>query len=175
MKEYECGPGNGSGARTGRHVRQGDSIILKYNVVLFADTEAIAAAAGRSVYGISLLERHLRVFASLGAGRVTVVGPSPGRGSSVPADGFDERWFGELQAVDCVGSEESPARWLPGRDETVLVMDAGHLYDPRVLRAMIEGGSNRRAVDSAAGESCRLLVADGDLLAALTETWKGSE
>ena len=148
---------------------------MKYNVVLFADTEAGTAGAGRSVYGISLLERHLRVFASLGARRVTVVGPSPGRGSNVRVDGFDERWFRELRAVECVRADESPARWLPGKDERALVMDAGHLYDPRVLRAMIEGGPDRKAADSAVRASCKLLMADADLLAALTASWTGSE
>ena len=148
---------------------------MKYNVVLFADTEAGTAGAGRSVYGISLLERHLRVFASLGARRVTVVGPSPGRGSNVRVDGFDERWFRELGAVECVRADESPARWLPGKDERALVMDAGHLYDPRVLRAMIEGGPDRKAADSAVRASCRLLMADADLLVALTASWTGSE
>ncbi len=147
---------------------------MKYNVVLFADTEAGTAGAGRSVYGISLLERHLRVFASLGARRVTVVGPSPGRGSNVRVDGFDERWFRELGAVECVRADESPARWLPGKDEKALIMDAGHLYDPRVLRAMIEGGPDRKAADSAVRASCRLLMADADLLAALTASWTGS-
>ena len=150
-------------------------MILKFDVVLFADTEAIAAGVGRSVYGISLLERHLRVFASLGARRVTVVGPSHGRGLNDRVDGFEKRWFRELGAVDCVRTDESPAGWLPGKEETALVMDARHLYDPRVLRAMIYGGSNRRAVDTEVGESCRLLMADGDLLAGLTESWTGSE
>lgn len=148
---------------------------MNFSVVLFADTEASAAGAGRSIYGISLLERHLRVFASLGARQVTVVGTSPGLGSDVQVDGFDDRWYRELGAVEYVRTDESPARWLPGEDETVLVMDAGHLYDPRVLRAMIDGGSNRRAVDSAARESCRLLVARADLLAGLAASWTGSE
>ena len=159
---------------------------MKLSVVLFADTDATAAGASRPVYGISLLERHLRVFASLGARRVSVVGPSPGRGSSVRVDGFDERssvrvdtfderWFRELGAVDCVRADESPARWLPEEDETALVLDAHHLYDPRVLRAVIDGGSNRRIVDSAVRESCRLLVADADLLTELAASWTGSE
>ena len=148
---------------------------MRFSVVLFADTEALAAGAGRSIYGISLLERHLRVFASLGARRVTVVGPSPGRGSTVRVDGFDDRWYRELDAVDYVSADESPTRWLPGKDERALVMDAAHLYDPRVLRAMIDGGPNRRAEDSAVRESCRLLVADADLLAGLTTSWTGSE
>lgn len=150
-------------------------------MVLFADTDATAAGAARPVYGIPLLERHLRVFASLGARRVTVVGPSPGRGPSVRVDGFDERWFQELGTVDCVRADESPARWLPGKDETALVLDAHHLYDPRVLRAMIDGGSNRRAADPARRaadpadrESCRLLLADADLLTELTASWAGS-
>lgn len=148
---------------------------MKFSVVLFADTEAIAAGASRSVYGISLLERHLRVFAALGARKVTVVGPSTGRGSNIRVDAFDDRWYRELGAFDCVRADESPARWLPGKDETALVLDAGHLYDPRVLRTMIDGGSNRRAVDSAVREPCRLLVADTDLLAGLTASWTGSE
>ena len=148
---------------------------MKFSVVLFADTDATAAGAARPVYGISLLERHLRVFASLGARRVSVVGPSSGRGSPVAVDGFDGRWFRELRAVDCVRTDESPARWLPEEDETALVLDAHHLYDPRVLRAMIDGGSNRRAVDSAFRENCRLLVADADLLTELTASWTGSE
>ena len=148
---------------------------MRFSVVLFADTEALAAGAGRSIYGISLLERHLRVFASLGARRVTVIGPSTGRGSTVRVDGFDDRWYRELDAVDYVSADESPIRWLPGKDERALVMDAGHLYDPRVLRAMIDGGPNRRAEDSAVRESCRLLVADADLLAGLTTSWTGSE
>ena len=166
---------DGRGARTRDICRRGDLVILNYSVVLFADTDDITAGAGRSVYGISLLERHLRVFASLGARRVTVVGPAPGRGSKVRADGYDERWFAELLAVDCVGADESPARWLPGKDEVALVLDAHHLYDPRVLRAMVEGGPNRKAADSAVRESCRLLVADADLLASLTARWSGSE
>ncbi|MYH17766.1 MAG: hypothetical protein F4014_09235 [Gemmatimonadetes bacterium] len=148
---------------------------MRFSVVLFADTEALAAGAGRSIYGISLLERHLRVFASLGARQVTIVGSSPGRGSNIRVDGFDDRWYRELDAVDYVRTDECPTRWLPGKDETALVMDAGHLYDPRVLRAMIDGGPNRRAVDSAVREPCRLLVADGDLLAGLTTSWTGSE
>ena len=148
---------------------------MRFSVVLFADTEALAASAGRSIYGISLLERHLRVFASLGARQVTVVGPSPGRGSNIRVDDFDDRWYRELDAVDYVRTDESPVRWLPGKDETALVMDAGHLYDPRVLRAMIDGGPNRRAVDSAVRAPCRLLAADGDLLAGLTTSWTGSE
>ena len=153
---------------------------MKFSVVLFADTEVSAAGAGRSIYGISLLERHLRVFASLGARRVTVVGPSPGRDqnvreSNVRIDEFDDRWYRELDAVECVQSDEDTARWLPGQDETALVMDAGHLYDPRVLRAMIDGDPNRSAVDSAVGEPCRLLVGDADLLAGLTASWTGSE
>ena len=144
-------------------------------MVLFADTDATAAGAARPVYGIPLLERHLRVFASLGARRVSVVGPAPGRGSSVRIDGFDGRWFRELGAVDCVRTDESPARWLPGKDETALVLDAHHLYDPRVLRDLIDGGSNRRAVDQAVRASCRLLVADADLLTELAASWTGSE
>ena len=147
----------------------------RFSVVIFADTEEIAAGAGQSVYGISLLERHLRVFSSLGARRVSVVGPSPGQASDVRVDGFDGRWFRELRAVDCVRTDESPARWLPEAGETALVLDARHLYDPRVLRAMIEGGSNRRAVDPAARESCRLLAADAGLLTELTASWTGSE
>ncbi|MCY3770526.1 MAG: CDP-alcohol phosphatidyltransferase family protein [Gemmatimonadetes bacterium] len=148
---------------------------MKFSVVLFADTDATAAGAARPVYGIPLLERHLRVFASLGARRVSVVGPAPGRGSSVRIDGFDGRWFRELGAVDCVRTDESPARWLPGKDETALVLDAHHLYDPRVLRDLIDGGSNRRAVDQAVRASCRLLVADADLLTELAASWTGSE
>lgn len=144
-------------------------------MVLLADTDAIAVGAARQVYGISLLERHLRVFASMGARRVSVVGPAPGRGPSVRVDGFDARWYRELGAVECVRADESPRRWLPGKDETVLVLDARHLYDPRVLRAMIDGGPNRRAVDPAVRESCRLLVADADLLTELTASWTGSE
>ena len=148
---------------------------MSFSVVLFADTEVLAAGARRTIYGISLLERHLRVFASLGARQVTIVGSSPGRGSNIRVDGFDDRWYRELDAVDYVRTDECPTRWLPGKDETALVMDAGHLYDPRVLRAMIDGGPNRRAVDSAVREPCRLLVADGDLLAGLTTSWTGSE
>ena len=148
---------------------------MRFSVVLFADTEALAAGAGRLIYGISLLERHLRVFASLGARQVTIVGSSTGRGLNIRVDGFDDRWYRELDAVDYVRTDECPTRWLPGKDETALVMDAGHLYDPRVLRAMIDGGPNRRAVDSAVREPCRLLVADGDLLAGLTTSWTGSE
>ena len=148
---------------------------MSFSVVLFADTEALAAGATRSIYGISLLERHLRVFASLGARQVTIVGSSTERGSYIRVDGFDDRWYRELDAVDYVRTDESPTRWLPGKDETALVMDAGHLYDPRVLRAMIDGGPNRRAVDSAVRAPCRLLVADGDLLAGLTTSWTGSE
>ena len=147
---------------------------MKFSVVLFADTEAMAIAAARSIYGISLLERHLRVFASLGARRVTVVGPSDGRESNVRFDGFDDYWYRELEAIDCVRTDDSPARWLPGKDETALVMDAGHLYDPRVLRSMIAAGSNRKAVDSAVREPCRLLVADADFLAGLTAARTGS-
>ncbi len=148
---------------------------MKFSVVIFADTEAIAAGAARPVYGIPLLERHLRVFSSLGARRVSVVGPPPGRGSQVGIDGFDERWFEDLHAVDCVRSDESPARWLPEADETALVLDARYLFDPRVMRAMIDGGSNRKAVDPAVRESCRLLAADAGLLAELTASWSGSE
>ena len=148
---------------------------MKFSVILFADTDAAAAGVAREVYGISLLERHLRVFSSLGARRVSVIGPPPGQGSPVGVDGFDERWFRKLQAVDCVRSDESPARWLPEKDETALVLDAHHLYDPRVLRAMIEGGSNSRAVDPAVRESCRLLAADADLLTELTASWTGSD
>lgn len=148
---------------------------MRFSVVLFADTEVSATSAGRSIYGISLLERHLRVFASLGARKVTVVGPSPGRGQNIRVDGFDDRWYRELDAVEYVRSDENPARWLPGKDEAALVMDAGHLYDPRVLRAMIDVGPNRRAVDTAVSEPCRLLVADTDFVAGLTASWTGSE
>ena len=148
---------------------------MNFSVVIFADTDAIAAGAARPVYGIPLLERHLRVFSSLGARRVSVVGPPPGSGSRVRVDGFDDRWFREPHVVDCVRTDESPARWLPEADETALVLDARHLYDPRVLRAMIDGGSNRRAVDPAVRESCRLLAADADLLTELTASWAGSE
>lgn len=148
---------------------------MKFSVVIFADTDAIAAGAARPVYGIPLLERHLRVFSSLGARRVSVIGPPAGREPDVGVDGFDERWFRELHAVDCVRSDESPARWLPEADERALVLDARHLYDTRVLRAMIDGGSNGRAADPAARESCRLLAADADLLAELTASWAGSE
>lgn len=144
-------------------------------MVIFADTDVIAAGAARPVYGIPLLERHLRVFSSLGARRVSVVGPPAGRDPDVGVDRFDERWFRELRTVDCVRTDESPARWLPESDERALVLDARHLYDPRVLRAMIDVGSNRRAVDPAARESCRLLAADADLLAELTASWAGSE
>ena len=149
---------------------------MNYNVVLLADTDAVSADIGRSVYGISLLERHLRIFASLGARRVTVVGPSPGPGSiKLRVDGFEERWFAELDSVDFARTDESPVRWLPGKDEAALVMDARHLYDPRVLRTMIDGGPNRKVVDSSAEASCRLLVADADLLARLTASWAGAE
>ncbi|MCY3714511.1 MAG: CDP-alcohol phosphatidyltransferase family protein [Gemmatimonadetes bacterium] len=148
---------------------------MRFSVVLFADTESMAAAADRSIYGISLLERHLRVFASLGARQVTIVGSSTGRGSNIRVDGFDDRWYRELDAVECVRTDESLSRWLPGKNETVLVMDAGHLYDPRVLQALIDGGPNWKAVDSAVREPCRLLVADADFLAELTTSWTGSE
>lgn len=153
----------------------GVCIDLKLRVVIFADTEAASAGAARSVYGISLLERHLRVFATLGARQVSVVGPATGREPQVRIDGFDKRWFRELDAVDGVRTDEDPARWLPGEDETTLVLDADRLFDPRVLQAMAGAGSNRRAVDSAVRASCRLLRADARLLTELTASWTGSE
>ena len=148
---------------------------MNFSVVLFADTETSTGGAGRSVYGFPLLERHLRVFASLGARRITVVGPPGEREPEVRAFGFDDRWFQEVQSVTCVGADESPVRWLSEKDEPVLVMDAHHLYDQRVLSAMIDGGPNRKSVDSEARASCRLLVADAGLLEELTASWTGSE
>ncbi len=148
---------------------------MNFSVVLFADTETSAAGAGRSVYGFTLLERHLRVFASLGAQRITVVGPPGERGPEVRVEGFDDHWFQEVHPVTCVRADESPVRWLPEKDEPVLALDAHHLYDHRVLSATIDGGPNRKAVDSEARESCRLLVADAGLLEGLTASWTGSE
>ena len=148
---------------------------MSFSVVLFADTETSAAGAGRSVYGFTMLERHLRVFTSLGARRITVVGPPGERGPEVQVEGFDDHWFQEVHPVSCVRADESPVRWLPEKDESVLAMDAHHLYDQRVLSAMIDGGPNRKAVDSQARESCRLLVADAGLLERLTASWTGSE
>ncbi len=148
---------------------------MKFSVVLFADTDSITAGVARSVYGISLLERHLRVFADLGARRVSVIGPAAGHTLQARVDGFDETWFRALQVVDCVGTDESPASWFPEEDEPALVLDANYLHDPRILRTILEGGSNKRVVDSTARASVRLLVADADLLRALTATWTGSE
>ncbi len=148
---------------------------MDFSVVIFADTEAGAAGAGRSVYGFTLLERHLRVFAFLGARRITVIGP-PGEGKlELQVDGFDDRWFQEVHSVTCLRADDSPASWMPEKNESVLALDAHHLYDQRVVKAMIDGGWNVKAVDSDVRESCRLLLADADLLEGLTASWAGSD
>lgn len=148
---------------------------MRFSVVILADTEASAGGAGRSIYGFTLLERHLRVFASLGAARITVVGPPGDQKPDFRVEAFDDRWFQDVLPISCVRADEDPSAWLPGKDEFVLVLDGHHLYDHRALEAMIAGGANRQAADSGNRESCRLLAADAGLLEALTASWTGSD
>lgn len=145
-------------------------------MVLFADTETRMIGAGRMVYGFTLLERHLRVFGSLGARRITIVGPPGKGGCDSPFDGFDDRWYRNVHPVTFVGADESPDRWLPAdKGESVLVLNADHLYDNRVLSALVEGETNRKVIDSESRECCRLLVANTCLLNHLTESWYDSD
>ncbi len=149
---------------------------MKLSVVIFADTKTSAVGAGRSIYGFTLLERHLRVFASLGARRITVICPPDGQTPVVPVESFDDRWFRDVRSISCVRADEDPGAWLPAEDdESVLVLDGHHLYDHRVLQTMIAGGATRRAADSGTRESCRLLVADAGLIRVLTASWTGSD
>ncbi len=146
--------------------------------VLLTDTDSRMEGAGRSIYGFTLLERQLRMLDALGLRRVTVVGPS-----NEPAleelneriAGFEKRWFESLHPVVCAGRDDDPKEWLLAQDESILVLDAHHLYDHRILSSVMSIDSNLRVVDGACSAPCRLLKTDCALFKELTKAWRGSD
>ena len=73
---------------------------MNFSVVLFIDTEPKITGAQRSIYGFPLLERHFRVFASLGASQVTVIDPSDIGERETIFKRFEDIWFQELKKVN---------------------------------------------------------------------------
>ena len=148
---------------------------MNFSVVLFIDTEPKITGAQRSIYGFPLLERHFRVFASLGASQVTVIDPSDIGERETIFKRFEDIWFQELKKVNWLRVNDPTDSWLTGNDECILLLDGHHLYDERVLKAMINNGPNKKVIDTSSINPCRLLFADLNLLQNLTVNWSDSE
>ncbi|MBM3262063.1 MAG: CDP-alcohol phosphatidyltransferase family protein [candidate division Zixibacteria bacterium] len=142
---------------------------MSFDVLLFADEKASLEGSTIRLYGVSMLERHLRVFASLGAGSVTVVCPSGDTPEALREhpDRFDARWLASLSAVvyaktDDLGNHNFSA--------PCLLADAHHLYDPRLVEAVIAAGPNTALADPQIGLSRRLALLDAGTLKRLVSS-----
>lgn len=147
---------------------------MGFKVILLADNELTCQGARQHVYGIPMIERQIRVFAFLGAESVTVVGPAGDKTLKDDIDKADASWFRPVHPVAFHSADEADAAFDHGPDEAVLLIDADHLYDQRVLQVVLARGPNNRVVDSKSEEDCRLALVDGALLKRLRQQSESS-
>lgn len=147
---------------------------MGFKVNLFADTTLSCQGAQWHIYGIPMLERQIRVFASLGAEKITVIGPPGDEAIHKQFNQADVSWFKSVHPVAYHGADENPEHWRPSQNEAVLLIDAHQLYDQRVLDALIARGPNTHVTDSKTNSVCHLAMVNGVLMINLLQTWQDS-
>ena len=81
---------------------------MGFKVNLFADTTLSCQGSQWHIYGIPMLERQIRVFASLGAEKITVIGPPGDEAIHKQLNQADVSWF---KSVHPVAEVTSCRRW----------------------------------------------------------------
>lgn len=131
-------------------------------------------AALLRLYGMTMIERHLRTLAALGITEMTVIGSSDTGG-----DLIRHHLAQIMPTVTYLDTQD--ARWdrcrALGSDAPCLLITAHYLYDPRAFDAVIRSGPNTILVDSSGvsgsetGDSCGLALVDATCLARLRHIW----
>lgn len=153
-------------------------------VVILADrTDGDGAElAFRALYHVSMIERHIRNFAFLGAKEITVVtGPGEARvRMSAFIEALDKTWFDSAYPVRVVGQDDIGAFPSSFEDGTYLVLDAHHLYDQRALDAVVASDHDILLVDIDASnthhtpEPCHLAVLSLESVKSHMADWQDS-
>lgn len=150
--------------------------IMTWHAILFADDaspDTETPPALRKLYNVSMIERHVRTFASLGFETITVIGP--------PDDDRIRRHVTEMVSPAEVRYVTSGRALTPVNKAVYLLVQAHHVYDPRAVDALIKTGPDAMLVDAGAApgntpeEDCRMAVVDAAALAWLLADWTDSD
>ena len=158
---------------------------MELRAVIFSDhikTTDAPPSALRRLYGVSIVERHIRTLASYGITDVIVIGATDSGGAYIQqhVTGLDATWIASAYPVTYMDTNIPPSEWTGRSDHPCLLIDAHHIYDQRALDAIIQAGPNTMLVDTDDTQEdrtealCNLAIVDAACLARLTENWTRS-
>lgn len=149
---------------------------MGFRSILFADTVPTQTGAQLRLYNVPLLERHIRLLVSLGAKEVVLVGPDGADGDRLREvlGRVDQAWIAPVVPPAFYSVTERPDKWLTASSGPVLLMDAHHLVDTRLLEALLKAGPDTMTVDPEAPTALHLALVSNDTIQRLAASWSDS-
>lgn len=149
---------------------------MGFRSVLFVDSLPAQTGVQIPLYSVPLLERQIRLLVSLGTKAIVVVGPDGAAGDSLrqTLGQVDQAWVAPVSAPSYYPVAEGPDKWLAASSDAILLLDAHHLVDTRILETLLKTGPDTLAVDPEASTALHLALVTRETVQRLMPTWSNS-
>lgn len=149
---------------------------MGFRSVLFVDSLPAQVGAQIPLYSVPLLERQIRLLVSLGTQEVVLVGPDGTAGDSLRQllGRVDQTWVVTVAPPLFFSATEELDKWLAAASGTVLLLDAHHLVDSRILEALLKTGPDTLAFDPEASTPLHLALVTRETVQRFITSWSHS-